>query len=115
MHVFLLLVQEVEGDGVQCVGSELIITNQDKEKIKGDPSVNIYRFVLPPTHLFRLQDSFFDFGSSIRHPTEEIKIVNLQMFCSLEKIRQIKVIDIVSGQDIRITFSDKLCPLIEEI
>ncbi len=115
MDVLLLLPEEVKGDRVEGVGPQLVVPHQDQQQVEQDPSLHIDRLVLPPAHLLRLDHRLLDLRLGVRDAAQVGEILHVQMPRPIDQIRQVEVINIVPGNDVRVRFADKHCPAVQQV
>jgi hypothetical protein len=115
MHVLLLLAQEVKGDGVEGVGAQLVVPHQDEQQVEQHAPLHIDRLVLPPAHLLRLDHRLLDLRLGVRDAAQVREIPHVQMPRPIDQIRQIEVIYVVSGDNVRVRFADKHSPAVQQV
>ncbi len=115
MNVLLLLPEKVKGDGVEGVGAQLVVPHQDEQQVEQDAPLHIDRLVLPSAHLLRLDHRFLDLRLDVRDAAQEGEILHVQMPRAIDQIGQIEVINVVPGNDIRVSFADKHRPAVQQV
>jgi hypothetical protein len=115
MDVLLLLAKEVEGDGVEGVGPQLVVPHEDQQQVEQDPSLHIDRLVLPPAHLLRLDHRLLDLRLGVRDAAQVGEILHVQMPRPIDQIGQVEVVYIVPGDDVRVRFADKRRPAVQQV
>jgi hypothetical protein len=115
MNVLLLLPEKVEGDRVEGVGAQLVVPHQDEQQVEQDPPLHIDRLVLPPAHLLRLDHRLLDLRLDVRDAAQVREILHVQMPRPIDQIRQVEVINVVSGDNVRVRFADKHCPAVQQV
>ena len=114
MHVLFLLLEEMVRDGVESVAPQLVVSHKDEKKIELDPPFNVDDFVLSLPHLLALKNRLLDLRLDALHPTHEVKVGHVQVLGPVEQVGQIEVVDVVSCDDVWISQSDELRPLLQE-
>ncbi len=115
MDVLLLLPEKVEGDRVECIGAQLVIPHQDQQQVEQDPPLHIDRLVLPSAHLLRLDHRLLDLRLDVRDAAQVREILHAQMPRPIDQIRQVEVINVVPGDNVRVRFADKHRPAVQQV
>ena len=115
MDVLLLLPEKVEGYGVEGVGAQLVVPHEDQQQVEQHASLHIDRLVLPSAHLLRLDHRLLDLRLGVRDAAQVGEIPHAQMPRPIYQIRQVEVINVVPGDDIRVRFADKHRPAVQQV
>lgn len=112
MDVFFLFLQKVVADSVEGVGPQLVVPQQDLQQIEDDPAFHVAVLVLSSAHLLGLNHGFPDGAGFVRDATKEGEAPAFETACAVDEVGNVKVLDIVSGDDVRIDFADELRPFL---
>uniref|UniRef100_A0A2M4DRR0 Putative secreted protein n=1 Tax=Anopheles darlingi TaxID=43151 RepID=A0A2M4DRR0_ANODA len=79
MYVLLLFLQKVITDRVERIRAQLVVTQQHKQQIERNATLEVDVLVLSPAHLLRLDDRILDHRADVCDPSEVLKSGHLQM------------------------------------
>jgi len=81
-----------------------------QQQIKLDSAVNINGLVFALAKLLRLQRCVSHNRLDVLNATEVAEVIDMQVLGTSEQIRQVKVLNVVTSDDVRINFTYELSP-----
>jgi hypothetical protein len=85
-----------------------MVTLHNLQYIQLDSSFDVNVFAISCTMCFRRELRIFGHCSHILEPSKVGETDNFQRFCSIEKVRKIEAINIVSNYDVRVNLQSDL-------
>ena len=114
MYIFFLLLQKMIRNCVQRVTPQLVIPDQDEQKIQLNPTFNINHFILALPHLLALQDRFPNLTLNILNPSKELEISHPQVLSPIDQVGPVKVVNIIAGDDVGVDLPDEFGPFFKQ-
>ena len=102
MDVFLLLLEEVERDGVQSVRSEFVFPQHKLEEIELNSAFRVGEVVFPLAHLLGLERRHFVDRPYVSDAAQEGERLAPEMIRPFYEVGEVEVLDVVPGDDVRI-------------
>ena len=81
-----------------------------QQQIKLYSAIDINRLVLSFAKLLRLQRHVSDNRLDVLNSAEVAEIVDAEMLGASQQVRQVKVLDVITSDNVRIDFAHKLSP-----
>ena len=100
-------------DGVERVGAQFVFTQKNLQQIKDDASLDVAELVLPFAHLLGGEGGGANETALVLDASEEGEVDAFEVRRPLHDVGNVKVLDVVAGDDVRVHLLDELRPAVQ--